>query len=335
MNRTHFVPGEPGMPKDAIRSIQRKLASLDPHGEHGLLELDADYSGQYDSATIEAIQAFQAKNEMTNADGICDEETWRLLDDQAGSTFRESWQFELDNLKGACLAQGSAAARQPGRRGARAPTGRTGLVGRRHSQRHLQPGRAAVAGRTGHAAQVRLPVDRLRRRLYRRMVLEMAAPPGRQDRVDRGRADAGVARQAGRARTRADQVPAPVLELPDAQNRRLQCRYLGAAGNLRAQHRAQPDHPGGAAGCGAGGAAPAGQVGRYGQHQSVGRAGGHLRQVGIHVGIHAIYRVRRRSPRCGRSSGSPPAFRACPTRAGRATCGASARPASSASSSRR
>jgi len=99
MNRTHFVPGEPGIPKDAIRSIQRKLASLDPHGEHGWLLLDADYNGRYDSATIEAIRAFQAKNDMPPADGVCDEATWRLLDDQAGSTFRESWQFELDSLK--------------------------------------------------------------------------------------------------------------------------------------------------------------------------------------------------------------------------------------------
>jgi hypothetical protein len=99
MNRTHFVPAEPGKPKDAIRSIQRKLASLDPYGEHGLPVLDADYSGQYDSATTEAIKAFQTKNAMSLADGICDEETWRMLDDQAGSTFRESWQFELDNLQ--------------------------------------------------------------------------------------------------------------------------------------------------------------------------------------------------------------------------------------------
>ena len=98
MNRTHFVPEEPGS-KDAIRSIQRKLASLDPHGKHGFLILNTNYSGQYDSATTEAIQAFQEKNDMTPANGICDEATWRLLDDQAGSTFSESWQFELDNLK--------------------------------------------------------------------------------------------------------------------------------------------------------------------------------------------------------------------------------------------
>lgn len=105
MNRTHFVPGEPGTSKRAIRDIQRKLASLDPRGEEGLAELQAAYSGEYDGPTIKAIQAFQKKNRMQPTDGICDEATWRLLDDQAGSTFRESWQFELDHLQGATASR--------------------------------------------------------------------------------------------------------------------------------------------------------------------------------------------------------------------------------------
>jgi predicted acylesterase/phospholipase RssA len=96
MSRIHFVPADN---TKAVRNLQRKLASLDPDGKQDLLRLQANpYSGKYDDATLAAIMAFKEMNFITPADGICDEHTWRLIDEQAGSTFAETWQFEIDAL---------------------------------------------------------------------------------------------------------------------------------------------------------------------------------------------------------------------------------------------
>jgi hypothetical protein len=85
----------------AIRDIQRKLASLDPKGEPALVALQAaPCSGHYDFATASAINAFKARHGIGSADGICDEETWLALNEHAGSVFAETWQFELDAIRG-------------------------------------------------------------------------------------------------------------------------------------------------------------------------------------------------------------------------------------------
>ena len=103
MERKHYVDPDN---HDAIRHIQRKLASLDPKGASALLRLqDKAFNGQYDDATLAAIMAFQQQNGLDPVDGVCDEATWRLLDEQAGSAFVETWQFELDALRGALPPQ--------------------------------------------------------------------------------------------------------------------------------------------------------------------------------------------------------------------------------------
>jgi hypothetical protein len=97
MNRSHYVPANN---KAAIRHIQRKLASLAPNGQQDLLKFQAKpFSGEYDDATLAAIRSFKVKNAIEPVDEICDEHTWREIDHQAGSTFAEAWQFEIDALK--------------------------------------------------------------------------------------------------------------------------------------------------------------------------------------------------------------------------------------------
>lgn len=87
----------------AIRDIQRKLASLDPKGDPVLTAFKTKTaSGEFDADTEKAIQAFRRRNGDTSEVTGCDEKTWRLLNEQAGSVFDETWQFEIDALRGEC-----------------------------------------------------------------------------------------------------------------------------------------------------------------------------------------------------------------------------------------
>ncbi|MDL2358387.1 MAG: peptidoglycan-binding protein, partial [Pseudomonadota bacterium] len=98
MKPIHYALGDAG---DAVRDIQRKLASLDPQGYPDLIRLQAEpCSGMYDAATAAAVRAFKQQQAIEPLDGTCDEPTWRRLDEQAGSVFAETWQFEIDALRG-------------------------------------------------------------------------------------------------------------------------------------------------------------------------------------------------------------------------------------------
>jgi peptidoglycan hydrolase-like protein with peptidoglycan-binding domain len=89
MSEISFSPGDRG---EKIGDIQRKLASL------------ALYSGAHTQVFDEALQqsviAFQAAQKLPKT-GICDAVTWRRLDAEAGSVFSETFQYELDALRGA------------------------------------------------------------------------------------------------------------------------------------------------------------------------------------------------------------------------------------------
>lgn len=100
MATIHFKVGDSG---DAVRDIKRKLASLDPKGDPELIAFKTEpHTGHFNEVTAAAIRAF--KNVYGNGKlsdvGDCDEDTWRLLNDQAGSVFGETWQFEIDAMRG-------------------------------------------------------------------------------------------------------------------------------------------------------------------------------------------------------------------------------------------
>ena len=75
---------------EKIGDIARKLAGL------------GFYSGprtqEFDKKLHEAIAAFQAKHTLPQS-GMCDAVTWRKLDEEAASTFSESFRYELDALR--------------------------------------------------------------------------------------------------------------------------------------------------------------------------------------------------------------------------------------------
>jgi hypothetical protein len=97
MTTIHFKLADSG---DAVRDIQRKLASLDPDGDPDLIAFRAEPStGIFDAATAKAICAFKKRNGEADPVGDCDEHTWRMLNDQAGSVFAETWQYEMDALR--------------------------------------------------------------------------------------------------------------------------------------------------------------------------------------------------------------------------------------------
>jgi peptidoglycan hydrolase-like protein with peptidoglycan-binding domain len=83
---------EQGLTGEQIADIQRKLACLELYA--------GAQTGNFDPATRGALTAFQqAQGLLPN--GICDTATWHKLDDQAGSLYSETFQYELDALRGA------------------------------------------------------------------------------------------------------------------------------------------------------------------------------------------------------------------------------------------
>lgn len=86
---------------DAVRAIQRKLAALDDGRDPALrLFRNCVSHGVFDTETEKAVLSYQRRHRLLPATGVCDEVTWRHLDEQAGSVFAEAWQFELDALRG-------------------------------------------------------------------------------------------------------------------------------------------------------------------------------------------------------------------------------------------
>ena len=88
MSEISFKQGDES---EAIGDIQRKLASL------GLYA--GPRSGTFDKQLSDAIAAFQARNGL-DPTGVCDDATWHQLDEVAGSVFSETFQYELDALRG-------------------------------------------------------------------------------------------------------------------------------------------------------------------------------------------------------------------------------------------
>ena len=90
-------PKQPGLDdQEKIVAIQRKLYCCGVY--HGVQD------GDYNNATREAVAEFQHEMRLHHAqttlrgDGLCDDHTWWLLNQEAGTTFAESFQWELDAL---------------------------------------------------------------------------------------------------------------------------------------------------------------------------------------------------------------------------------------------
>lgn len=102
-----------------ISDIHRKLASIreqlraqlkDDPGTYQFL--CADSTLVFDQQMANAINAFKRTFRLTpDDDGICDEQTWERLNEEAGSVYSEVWQYELDALQ---LRIDSLGARAPG-----------------------------------------------------------------------------------------------------------------------------------------------------------------------------------------------------------------------------
>lgn len=98
MDSIHYALGDHGA---AIRDIKRKLACIDPEGDPVLMAFKtAPCSANFDADTAAAICAFRKLNGDESPVGECDEKTWHLLNAQAGSLFDETWQYEMEALRG-------------------------------------------------------------------------------------------------------------------------------------------------------------------------------------------------------------------------------------------
>src|SRR3954464_7921033 len=76
---------------EEIGDIKRKFASLDRYS--------GEPSWTFDEELRRAICRFQLKRKLAPT-GICDTATWNALDKSAGSLFSETFQYELDALRG-------------------------------------------------------------------------------------------------------------------------------------------------------------------------------------------------------------------------------------------
>jgi len=88
MSDISFKQGDQG---EEISDIARKLACLGFYAGPRTLT--------FDDKLQEAITAFQAKHKLPQ-NGICDTATWTKLDAEAGSLYSETFQYELDALRG-------------------------------------------------------------------------------------------------------------------------------------------------------------------------------------------------------------------------------------------
>lgn len=76
--------------RDKVIAIQRKLYNCGRYRgpQHGL----------YDEMTAAAVSAFQIQHKLPRNDGGCDDYTWWQLNQDAGTVFAETFQWELDAL---------------------------------------------------------------------------------------------------------------------------------------------------------------------------------------------------------------------------------------------
>ena len=76
--------------QEKVAAIQRKLYCSGHYrgGQHG----------RYDEATIAALIAFQQAHKLPRTDGYCDDHTWWQLNQESGTIFAETFQWELDAL---------------------------------------------------------------------------------------------------------------------------------------------------------------------------------------------------------------------------------------------
>ena len=88
MSEISFTLGDEG---EVIADLQRKLSCLDIY--------TGPRSGKFDAELREAVAAFQTKCELPST-GICDTTTWTRLNEAAGSLWSETFQYELDALRG-------------------------------------------------------------------------------------------------------------------------------------------------------------------------------------------------------------------------------------------
>jgi hypothetical protein len=95
-----------GSSGEAVRDLQRKLATLhdDSHSIHAPFYA-GPCDGFYNRGMEKAIRDFKSINKLQPVDSICDERTWRKIDEHAGSVFAETWQFEFDALRGTLPTQ--------------------------------------------------------------------------------------------------------------------------------------------------------------------------------------------------------------------------------------
>jgi hypothetical protein len=85
-----------------ISDIHRKLASIKNDLKGELSEADYKFlsgktTSRFDTRMESAVNAFKRTHGL-KADGICDADTWNLLNKIAGSLYSEVWQYELDAL---------------------------------------------------------------------------------------------------------------------------------------------------------------------------------------------------------------------------------------------
>jgi peptidoglycan hydrolase-like protein with peptidoglycan-binding domain len=94
VQNARIIPDCDGMPEqrkfELVAAIQGKLRRV------GLYR--GPKHGQYDLGTIAAIREFQTRNHLHRSDGVCDADTWRHLNQNAGTNFTEVFQWELDAL---------------------------------------------------------------------------------------------------------------------------------------------------------------------------------------------------------------------------------------------
>ena len=117
-------------------------------------------------------------------------------------------------------------------------------VRRRHPQRHLRPGAAAGTGPAEAADAVRLPFDRLGRRLHRILAVRLDPPPRAQRRARRDPHGTGRPWPSLRRRQGASGAPpSPRLQqFPDSEGRAAVHRYLDHNRRLSAQSAAALAH---------------------------------------------------------------------------------------------
>jgi peptidoglycan hydrolase-like protein with peptidoglycan-binding domain len=87
MSEISFKQGDQG---EEIGDIQRKLACLEFY--------TGPQTKLFDARLRAALTAFQLKHDLP-ASGVCDTTTWTRLDEEAGSLFSETFQYELDALR--------------------------------------------------------------------------------------------------------------------------------------------------------------------------------------------------------------------------------------------